>query len=174
MIVTDASVDPLWGDDTDWEALAVKAVAAAIGVSELAAWLSAPQDVAVSVHFGSDEEVRVLNRDYRDKDRPTNVLSFPMVLPDLLPGLGAGGDAEALLGDVILAQQTCAREAGEKQLGIAEHAAHLIVHGALHLLGHDHLAEDDATTMEALEVKALAKLGIANPYYDTTPQPNGG
>lgn len=164
MIETDTSVDELWPGDTDWEALASRAIAAALAVSAQGSLANARFTVSVSVHFGTDDEVQALNRDYRHKDKPTNVLSFPMVDPDDFPALANTDDGEVLLGDIMLAFQTCAREAQEKGIALAAHATHLVAHGMLHLLGHDHVEEADAGIMEALEVKALANLGIDNPY----------
>ena len=95
---------------------------------------------------------------------PTNVLSFPMLERAELADLGAGGPPE-MLGDIALAYETCAREAEEKGVTLADHATHLLVHGLLHLAGHDHVDSDEqAEAMEALEVKALALMGIADPY----------
>jgi probable rRNA maturation factor len=108
--------------------------------------------------------VQALNRDYRHKDKPTNVLSFPMIDRDDFAALANTDDGEVLLGDIMLAYQTCAREAEEKGIALAAHATHLALHGMLHLLGHDHVEEAEAGIMEALEVKALANLGIDNPY----------
>lgn len=164
MIETEVSTDPLWPTDIDWEALAARAVAAALAVSPHGSLANARFTVSVSVHFGSDDEVHVLNRDYRGKDKPTNVLSFPMLEPDMLVMLANTDDGEVLLGDIMLAQQTCAAEAAEKGVSIADHATHLIAHGMLHLLGYDHMNDAEAQIMEALEVKALANLGLANPY----------
>lgn len=164
MIETETSVDELWPGDTDWEALASRAIAAALAVSAQGSLANARFTVSVSVHFGTDDEVQALNRDYRHKDKPTNVLSFPMVDPDDFPALANTDDGEVLLGDIMLAFQTCAREAQEKGIALAAHATHLVAHGMLHLLGHDHVEEADAGIMEALEVKALANLGIDNPY----------
>jgi len=168
MIETEVSADPLWPADTDWEALAIRAVAAALAVSPYGGLADAAFTVSISVRFGTDDEVQALNRDYRGKDRPTNVLSFPMVEPDLLDALANtdanGLGSEVLLGDILLAQQTCATEAAEKGLVVADHAAHLIAHGTLHLLGYDHINDAQAVMMEELEVKALANLGLANPY----------
>jgi len=164
MIETEASVDPIWPGDTDWEALAARAVSAALAVSAQGSLAGAPFTVSVSVHFGTDEEVQALNRDYRHKDKPTNVLSFPMIDPDDFAALANTDDGEVLLGDIMLAYQTCAREAEEKGIALGAHATHLALHGMLHLLGHDHIEEADAEIMEALEVKALANLGIDNPY----------
>lgn len=123
-------------------------------------------NLEVAIRFTSDDEVRKLNAAYRDKDKPTNVLSFPLVAQDMLGGLANTDDGEILLGDIILAKETCVNEAEEKQISVSDHAAHLIVHGTLHLLGYDHQNEADALTMEALETRALANLGIANPYPD--------
>ena len=164
MIETETSVDALWPADTDWEALAARAVAAALAVSPHGSLADARFTVSVSVHFGTDDEVQALNRDYRGKDKPTNVLSFPMLEPDMLDALANTDDGEVLLGDIMLAFQTCAAEASEKGVPIATHATHLIAHGALHLVGYDHIEEADAVHMEALEVKALANLGLDNPY----------
>ena len=164
MIQTETSADPLWSSDTDWEALASRAVAAALAVSPYGSLANVPFTVSVSVHFGTDDEVHALNRDYRGKDKPTNVLSFPMLEPDMLGALANTDDGEVLLGDIMLAHQTCASGAAEKGITIADHATHLIVHGALHLVGYDHIDEAAAVHMEELEVKALANLGLDNPY----------
>ena len=164
MIETETSIDPIWPGDTDWEALAARAISAALAVSAQGALAQARFTVSVSVHFGTDDEVQALNRDYRHKDKPTNVLSFPMIDRDDFVALAHTDDGEVLLGDIMLAYQTCAREAEEKGIALAAHATHLALHGMLHLLGHDHVEEAEAGIMEALEVKALANLGIDNPY----------
>jgi probable rRNA maturation factor len=114
--------------------------------------------------FTADDEIHTLNRQWRGKDRPTNVLSFPMLARDKLLALEHGGPP-ILLGDVVLAHETCAREAAEKGILLADHAAHLIVHGLLHLAGHDHeTSPADAAAMEALEIMALETMRIADPY----------
>lgn len=148
-----------WPDD-DWSGLANRA---ASFLSQIVPELANPR-LSASLLFTSDGEVHALNHEWRQRDRPTNVLSFPMLERGELLGLATEGPPE-LLGDVVLAYETCAREAAEKGVPLAHHATHLIVHGLLHLAGHDHeLGEADAETMEALETKTLALLGIADPY----------
>jgi probable rRNA maturation factor len=145
-----------------WEALAASAGEAA---AQVAPELANPR-LSASLLFTSDDEVRSLNRDWRQRDKPTNVLSFPMVTRDELLALAPHGPPE-LLGDVALAHGTCASEAAEKGVSLAYHASHLIVHGLLHLAGYDHeISPGDAEAMEALETKALAIMGIADPYGD--------
>ena len=155
MILVDADVSADWDSRTDWPALAEKAVLAAVAHS---AW-PALADTEVSVKYTSDDEVRALNAAWRGRDKATNVLSFPMAeTPDNAP----------MLGDIVLASGVCAREAGEKKVAVETHATHLVVHGTLHLLGYDHeTGDDDAEEMEAIERKALASLGIADPYEVT-------
>lgn len=119
-----------------------------------------------SLLFADDAEVHQLNREWRGKDKPTNVLSFPMLTRDDLLALPGEGPPE-LLGDLALALETCQREAADKGISLADHTTHLIVHGLLHLAGFDHeLSAQDARTMEILEIKALAQMGIADPYGD--------
>jgi probable rRNA maturation factor len=161
VVETDVASDK-WGAG-DWDALAAQAVAAALAATQYARLDQAGYAVEVSVRFADDAEVQVLNRQYRHKDRPTNVLSFPMVQPELIEAL-SNDDGEQLLGDIILAAETCAREAEEKGARVSDHAMHLIVHGTLHLLGYDHERDDEAERMEALERTVLEGLGIADPY----------
>lgn len=114
-----------------------------------------PDDVALNVLLTDDAAVRELNRAWRGQDKATNVLSFPCPPMAGLP---------RPLGDVALAFETVAREAEAEGKSLRDHAAHLVVHGILHLLGHDHAGEADAEAMERIEVAALARLGIADPY----------
>lgn len=154
------AIEAAWPADTDWPDLAFRCAEAAASVApELA-----NQRLSASLLLADDAEVHALNRQWRGKDKPTNVLSFPMLdRAALLELVGAG--PEEMLGDLALALETCAREAAEKDVALETHAAHLIVHGLLHLAGYDHeTGEADAATMEALETKALALLGIADPY----------
>lgn len=151
-----------WPKSFDWADLAEAALEAAEAVEPLLA----NQRLSASLLFTLDEEVRVLNREWRTKDAPTNVLSFPMLTRAELQAMSDDGGPE-MLGDIALAFETCTREAAEKGVGLENHAAHLIVHGLLHLAGHDHVAGDEqAAAMEALEIKALAQMGIADPYGD--------
>lgn len=146
----------------DWEALAARAAEAA---GEGEPLLANPRLVA-SLLFTTDAEVHALNREWRQRDKPTNVLSFPMLERAELEALAPDGPPE-MLGDIALAHETCAREAAEKGIPLEAHAAHLIVHGLLHLAGHDHVMSDEqAEAMEGLETRILAKLGIADPYGD--------
>lgn len=146
----------------DWEALASRAAGAAGGGEPL---LANPR-LTASLLFTSDAEVHALNREWRQRDKPTNVLSFPMLEREELESLAPEGPPE-MLGDIALAYETCAREAAEKGIPLEAHAAHLIVHGLLHLAGHDHVMSDEqAEAMEGLESRILAKLGIADPYGD--------
>jgi probable rRNA maturation factor len=154
-VETDTSQD--WDSRTDWPALARSAVHAAVAHSRHPDL----SDNEVSVKFTSDAEVRALNAAWRGQDKATNVLSFPMARESELAD-------SPLIGDIVLAHGICATEAAEKQVAIETHAAHLVVHGTLHLLGYDHETGDaDAREMEEVERRALASLGIADPYHVT-------
>ena len=148
-----------WPGPTDWADLTERALEAV----EQAAPELANERLSASVLFTVDEEVQVLNREWRSKDQPTNVLSFPMIGRADLLALALRGGPE-MLGDIALAFETCTREAAGKGIALLDHAAHLLVHGLLHLAGHDHQADGDAQSMEALEIKALALMNIADPY----------
>jgi probable rRNA maturation factor len=155
----DISIEAPWPAG-DWENLAARTAKAA---AETAPELDNPL-LSASILFTSDTEVHALNREWRGRDKPTNVLSFPMLAREEMLALTPAGLPE-MLGDIALAHETCAREAAEKGIPLADHAAHLIVHGLLHLAGYDHeTSPADADAMEELEIKALALLGIANPY----------
>ena len=169
MILVEADVSEEWDSSTGWAALAEAAVRAAVAGSAAAALGEAAIAVEVSVKFGEDGEVRALNAAWRGKDKATNVLSFPMIEAALLPSLAQAAGGEVLLGDVILARGVCAAEAAEKGIAPADHAAHLIVHGTLHLLGYDHATgEAEAEAMEAAERRALGAIGVADPYEAAT------
>ena len=156
MILVEADVSDEWDSRTGWTDLAERAVRSAVAHSRHFALSEA--EAEVSVKFTSDEEVRALNAAWRGKDKATNVLSFPMAEEEEL------GTAH-LLGDIVLAHGVCAREAAEKSVPVEAHAAHLVVHGTLHLLGYDHeTSDEDAEEMEEAERQALASIGIADPY----------
>jgi probable rRNA maturation factor len=155
--------DEEWDSSTDWTGLAEAAARAAIAESAYPALGEAARVVELSILLTSDEEVRGLNAEWRGKDKPTNVLSFPQADAAELEDVARPGP-ELMLGDIVLARETCAREAQEKALPLPAHAAHLMVHGTLHLLGYDHGDDATAKDMEAREVRALARLGLADPY----------
>jgi probable rRNA maturation factor len=136
-------LDPAWDQALPGvEHLVRKAARAALGVRKR----------SLTVALTDDRSVRTLNKRDRRKDKPTNVLSYP------------SGEKQ-FLGDIVLARQTIWREARAQKKTPADHVAHLVVHGTLHLLGHDHeTSEADAERMEALERRILARLGIADPY----------
>jgi len=145
-----------------WQDLTARAAQAA----ELVAPELGNERLAVSVLFTSDDEVHELNREWRGRDKPTNVLSFPMLERDELLDLESDGPP-VLLGDIALALGVCTGEAETRGVSLEDHAAHLLVHGLLHLAGYDHVDTDaEAAAMELLEIAALAKMGIADPYGD--------
>lgn len=158
----DIAIEADWPPTLDWANLAEEAAQAAATV---APELANPR-LSASLLFADDSEVRTLNRQWRAKDKPTNVLSFPMLERAPLLALAPSGPPE-MLGDIALALETCSREAAEKGTALEAHALHLIIHGLLHLAGYDHETSlADAAAMEALEIKALALLGLADPYGD--------
>ena len=140
-----------WEDNKVTDALVERAAQAAFAVA-------IPQDQAAydaTIVLTDDAEMAELNRTWRGKDAPTNVLSFP------------AGDAPGEpgpLGDIVIAFETTRREADDENIAFADHVSHLVVHGVLHLLGLDHMQDDEAERMEALETRALASIGIADPY----------
>lgn len=159
-MLVEADISDEWDSRTDWKALTEKAVLAAVAHSRYPQLID--REAEVSIKLTSDDEVRTLNASWRGKDKPTNVLSFPM---------GDDPLAAPMLGDIVLAWGVCAREAKAKQVTVEQHAAHLVVHGTLHLLGYDHETSDaDAEAMEAVERRALGAIGIADPYRVTEVQ----
>ena len=137
------------------EAIAERAIREALKQSE--AEMAGVAEV--SVVLTEDAEQRELNRQWRSIDKSTNVLSFPQLEPF--------APVEGLVGDIILARETLAREAEEMGISFNDHFTHLVVHGFLHLLGYDHNEDDEAEEMEGLETAILATLGIADPYADS-------
>ena len=124
-----------------------------------AAILPFQAEAEVTVRIVDEAESQQLNFDYREKNKPTNVLSFPFECP---PGIEL-----PLLGDLVICAQVVAKEAAEQNKTLSAHWAHMVVHGSLHLLGFDHINEEDATEMEAEEIQILAELGFADPYVIT-------
>lgn len=118
----------------------------------------------ISLVFADDAFVRGLNAAHRGRDAPTNVLSFPNGFDD-----DTDASAPRLVGDVVLARETIAREAAEQAKPVADHVAHLLAHGVLHLCGWDHETADQARAMEAIEVALLARLGVPDPYRAAVP-----
>jgi len=120
-------------------------------------------NLQVTVRIVDKAEIRALNRDYRAKDMPTNVLSFPFEVPPGLPIEAMDGE----LGDVVVCAQVVVEEAQQQDKPLVAHWAHMIIHGTLHLLGYDHESEAEAADMESLEIALLRKLGYADPYQDS-------
>jgi probable rRNA maturation factor len=147
-----------WPGNPDLARLVADVVEASIAV----AGLRFVEGSELSVVFTDDAHVRALNAQYREKDRATNVLSFP----GTPPGRKRFGP---LLGDIVIAQETVSAEAEAEGLSFDHHLTHLVVHGLLHLFGHDHLEDAEAERMEALETKILGRLGIADPYAGSDP-----
>jgi probable rRNA maturation factor len=151
------SIEVIENDD-GWEALSLEDLCETV-LTAVRDETSDPRlSKSVSALFTDDRTVAALNSEWRGKDGPTNVLSFPA---EPIPGLP---DDMQPLGDVALASGVCAREAAEKQASFHDHTAHLLVHGLLHLLGYDHVEDEDAERMEDLERRILQRLGIADPY----------
>lgn len=126
--------------------------------------------VEISFLFTDDANIQTLNREYRDQDKPTNVLSFPDTeISEVALVESAKLDESLFFGDIILARETIFAEATVQQKSILDHLNHLLVHGLLHLAGYDHIDDDEAEIMEALEIKILEGLGISNPYDEVSP-----
>jgi len=165
MLEIAVEADEEWDSSSSWERLARDAALAAIAESAFPQLAACERPVEISVRLTGDEEVRKLNSRWRSRDKTTNVLSFPLVEQHDLQQANVSGP-EILLGDIVLARGVCATEAAEKNVPFEDHATHLLVHGTLHLLGYDHHKDEEAADMEAREVRALARLGISDPYED--------
>jgi probable rRNA maturation factor len=142
-----------WPSESDLEAMARRTIAAVFTEAGIGAGTT-----EFSLVFTNDVRIRALNAGWRDKDKPTNVLSFPAFQPK------RGASLPPMLGDVILARETISREAALEEKPFEHHLTHLIVHGLLHLLGYDHETETEAEEMEMVERRALARLAIPDPY----------
>ena len=146
------------GSNGAWRTL-LPNIRARVGQAARAALAEGADSVSLTIQLSDDATIRALNADFRGKDKPTNVLSFPS--GEWPPAKGAN---EIFLGDIILARETIQREAAEQGKAFTDHLTHLVVHGVLHLLGHDHEVEAEAEKMERLEIEILSSLAIANPY----------
>lgn len=165
MLEVAIEADEEWDSSRSWDKLVRKAAEAAIAESAFPQLATSSRPVELSVRLTGDEQVRALNAEWRGKDKATNVLSFPLAGGDELSVANVAGP-ELLLGDIILARGICEAEAADKGITFEQHATHLLVHGTLHLLGYDHHDDDEAADMEAREIRALGRLGIANPYEE--------
>lgn len=148
-----------WGSEEVLEAQAAKVLGAAADfIARVEKQPFPAMPVEVSLVFTDDAAIREINAEWRAQDKPTNVLSFPAfpVVPGKMPG--------PMLGDIVLAHETIVREAAEMEKPVADHLTHLLVHGFLHLFGYDHMEETEADTMEGLETRILAELGLSDPY----------
>ena len=169
--------DARWEDELrDADILAERAAVAALsGARETLPQDGLERGFEITIVLADDTTVQQLNRDYRGKDKPTNVLSFALtegndaqnIAPHHFPDDDPDSAGPVVLGDVILALETVQREASEQQKSLADHTQHLIVHGVLHLLGWDHIDDNEATAMEARETSILAQMGIGDPYATT-------
>jgi probable rRNA maturation factor len=156
--------DPLIGaviEDPRWNDVGLEAIAERAARAALEAEGRDPDRHEVSLLGCDDARIAVLNGSFRGAAKATNVLSWPAfddVVPDPDPG------EPLFLGDIAIAYDTCLREAEAAGITLADHTAHLVLHGVLHLLGHDHIEDDEAEAMEEIETNVLASMGIANPY----------
>ena len=139
-------------EDEGWREAMPDAVSIAENCPRAAAAFEPAAARETALLLCDDAAIKALNARFRQKDRPTNVLSFP------------SGEAKGFLGDIALARETCVAEAAEKGVALRDHAAHLIIHAMLHLTGYDHQAEEEAAAMESRETEILASMGVADPY----------
>lgn len=166
MIEIDTSVsDPAWEDECeDCESVVARAINAVFAHAPVAIDMLGKNIMPeVSVVLANDGLVHALNRDYRDKDKPTNILSFAMLDTDngwQFPR----HEGPCALGDLILAYETVKRESEAENKSFHDHFTHLVIHGTLHLLGYDHIQDSDAEVMESIEIQILSKFNIVNPY----------
>jgi probable rRNA maturation factor len=170
MLVAPSMLVDCLTEDHRWEALGLEALAETAAAATLARLGLDPAGFEISLLGCNDTRIAALNADFRGKPQPTNVLSWPSdergaETPGKMPHVPTQADEPPTeLGDIAIAYETCAAEAGQAGKSLADHTTHLIVHGTLHLLGFDHERELDATLMEGLETEILGKLGIADPY----------
>ena len=157
-------------EDGHWQAIDLPALADRAAAAALAHLGLDPAGFEISLLACDDDRIAALNADFRDKAQPTNVLSWPSEMraaaaPGQMPALPPGDrDMPTELGDIAISYDTCAAEAAAQGKRLSDHATHLIVHATLHLLGYDHIADEDAALMEGLEARILAGLGVDDPY----------
>ena len=151
-------------EDPRWDAAEVPALAERAARAGLAAVGRDPDQHEIGLLLCDDAKMAELNREFRGTARPTNVLSWPAFAGEVPDPPGLPGEGPLFLGDIALGFETCAAEAEAAGITLADHAAHLVVHGVLHLLGHDHVVDEAAEAMEEIETKVLASMGVANPY----------
>lgn len=146
----------------DVEKVSTDAMTLALSMAQLPKVVNG-REIEASIVLANDDLLQVLNREYRGKDKPTNVLSFASLdSDDPLPPEGP-----VHIGDIVLSYQTLDREAKEQGKFFKDHFIHIVVHGTLHLLGYDHMTEDEANIMESTEIRILEKMNIQNPYTET-------
>ncbi len=136
-----------------------------VGSLEEIDFLQSGKNINVNLCLGNDDEVHALNREFRGKDKPTNVLSFANIDDESFADEWSDGE-EIELGDIIIALETMQAEAGNQNLTLHDHYCHLFAHGLLHLLGYDHIEADEAEHMESLEIAILKQMNINNPYEE--------
>lgn len=157
-------------EDSRWQTAGIAALAEQAVAAVLDHFALEAEDCEISLLACDDARIADLNAEFREKDKATNVLSWPAT--DLAAERDGGTPrlpeadftGEIALGDIAISYDTCQREAAEAGKPLADHSRHLIVHGILHLLGYDHIRDHDAAVMETIEVLLLGKMGIANPY----------
>ncbi len=151
-------------EDARWQAEGIPDTAERAARAALAEVGRDPDQHEIGLLLCDDARIAELNQAFRGKAGPTNVLSWPAFAEEVPDPPGLPGEGPLFLGDIALGYETCAQEAGIAGISLGDHAAHLVVHGVLHLLGHDHAVDDEAEAMEAIETKVLASMGVANPY----------
>lgn len=151
-------------EDDRWEAAGLEPLAERAARAALAGVGRDPDRHEIALLACSDARIAGLNADFRGKPKPTNVLSWPDFDGPVPEPDGDGTGERLFLGDIAIAYDTCAREAEEGGIAFSDHVTHLVVHGVLHLLGHDHEDDAEADAMETLETIVLASMGVPNPY----------
>lgn len=164
MIEIDIIIEPIWGSANDWHALSKRSINKALEYSNYKGLLKTYKHISISISLSNNQQVHALNNQYRSKDKPTNILSFPMLERDELDTIDIIQTPEIMLGDLILAYNICNDEALAQNITLANHFAHLIIHGILHLLQYNHIEDADADIMQSIEINALRDMGIDNPY----------